>query len=714
MHLPRLTLGSVCLLACLLLSPAFVQADDRNSSPEKERELLAKLQSDAPAADKAIACKLLAIHGSANAVPELSRLLENEQLSSWSRIALEAIPGPEAKAALRHATNSVTGRLLVGMINSIGVGRDAEAVELLIARLQDADAEVASAAAVALGRIGNAAAAKGLRPLLATAPAGTRSAIAEGAVLCAERFMLENQRDAAVALYDEVRKADVPHQRILEATRGAILARKPTEGIALLIEQLNSKEPTLFHMGLSTAREFPGGEIDKALATEITKAAPERAALVIYAMADRKETVVLPAVTKAAGPGPKPVRLAAINALGRVGNDTSLASLLQAGVDSDADVVRAAKEALSDLPGASIDKEIVTRLAKAEAKSYPLLIEVVGKRRISAIPELQKALDHSDKVVRAAALTSLGATVSPKDLSILITQFVSGKHEDDQPAAKQALMTACIRMPDREVCAADLSKAMAKSEVADQVELLQVLGQVGGTKALKTIVASAKSSDTDLQDTATELLGKWMTIDAAPELLDLSKTAPGDKYKVRAFRGYVRIARQFVMPDPERLAMCEEALKVCRNAADQKLVLEILKRYPTLDTLKLAFKLTQEVPELKDEGTQTVMAIAQKLNTKTDEVAEILSKGSLGKVKLEIVKAEYGAGATQKDVTEIVQKQVGDSQLVSLTQASYNEAFGGDPAPNTVKQLKVQYRINGKDGQATFAENALIVLPMPK
>jgi hypothetical protein len=44
----------------------------------------------------------------------------------------------------------------------------------------------------------------------------------------------------------------------------------------------------------------------------------------------------------------------------------------------------------------------------------------------------------------------------------------------------------------------------------------------------------------------------------------------------------------------------------------------------------------------------------------------------------------------------------------------YNAAFGGDPVPNTAKQLKVQYRINGKAGEATFPENAVIDLPNPK
>ena len=148
MQHPRQSLGSVALLAtCLLLNAASAPADDRNASPDKERELIALLRSDAPPAEQAIACKLLAIHGSAAAVPDLARLLENEQLASWSRIALEVIPGAEADAALRQATNSITGRLLIGTLNSIGVLRDAGAVDLLVVRLGDADAEVASAAA---------------------------------------------------------------------------------------------------------------------------------------------------------------------------------------------------------------------------------------------------------------------------------------------------------------------------------------------------------------------------------------------------------------------------------------------------------------------------------------------------------------------------------------------------------------------------------------
>jgi HEAT repeat protein len=716
MHQTRQFARSVAVLAALLtISLASVRgAEDTSPNPEKERELIEILRSDAPAADKALACKHLAVHGSEAAVPELARLLIDEQLASWARIPLEVIPGPAADEALRKALDSTQGKLQVGAINSIGVRRDAGAVEILTLRLEDQDPEVASAAAVALGKIANPPAIKSLRSALAGAAANVPSAVAEGLVLCAERLLSEDNAEAAAEIYDEVRKAEVPQQRILEATRGAILARKD-KGVAILIENLNSPEKPLFQIALGTARELPGKKVDEALAGEITKAAPDRAALIVVAMADRPETVVLPAVLKAAGKGPKEVRLAALGALGRVGDATCLSALLDASQDSDSDLARTAKAALAELPGAKVDNEIVARLAKADAKSYPLLLDLIGQRLIEADAALLKAADHADKNVRSAAFKALGKTVTAKNLGVLISQFLKPKRAEDAPLAQQALMTACIRMPDREACAEQLAVALERSPAATKKPLLEILTDVGGTKALKTVAAAANSKDPQLQDDGSRLLGKWSTVDAAPVLLDLAKTSTSDKFHLRAIKGYIALARKFAtIPEAERIEMCQNAMAACRRPAELGVLLDVLKLYPSVGTLKLAVKATNEIPELKDEATQATLAIAQKLGSKGEEVRELLTQAGLEKVKLEIVKAEYGSGDSLKDVTEVLQQQARDLQLLTLASANYNEAFGGDPAPNTPKQLKIQYKINGKPGEASFAENALIILPIPK
>lgn len=714
MHKTRLYTFAVAWLAAgVLLGASATRAEEpAKATSDQEKSLIEVLRSDAPKSEKAITCKKLAIHGSSAAVPDLAKLLPDPELSSWARIALEAIPGPAADEALREAAKSLDGLLLVGTINSIGVRRDAKAVESLTTRLQDKDEAVACAAAVALGHIGDEGATKSLRAALAAAPAKVRSAIAEGCVLSAEQLLAAGKAEQAVALYDEVRKAEVPQQRILEATRGAILARGPA-GIPMLVELLDSDDRGLFRLALGTAREFPGAEIDKALARKIGNAKPERAALIIVAMADRPKTIELPAVLKVAGDGPKPVRLAAINAIGRVGDASCVTTLLDAALDSDAELSQAGKSALAALASDKVDAQIVALLSKTDGKAYPLLVELIGQRRIDAVPELLKALDNADQGIRRAALLALGETVPLSQLSVLVSQVVAAKNPEDAQIAQQALKAASVRMPDREACAEALSIAMGSSPATTKNTLLEILAEVGGTKALQTLATAAKSTDPDMQDTASRVLGKWNSVDASSVLLDLAKTAPEAKYQMRALRGYIGLARKFAMDEADRVAICKNAFELATQPDEKKLVIEVLKLHPSTDGLKFAIQAAQ-VPEVKDEAMNATLVISQKVGAKGVDVSELLSKVGLAKVKLEIVKAEYGAGATQKDVTEIVRKHAKDSPLVSLPNSSFNVAFGGDPISGSVKQLKIKYVMNDKPGEATFAEDALIVLPQPK
>ncbi len=157
--------------------------------------------------------------------------------------------------------------------------------------------------------------------------------------------------------------------------------------------------------------------------------------------------------------------------------------------------------------------------------------------------------------------------------------------------------------------------------------------------------------------------------------------------------------------------MCRSAMQTATRDAEKKLVLGVLEQYPNIDMLKLAVEAAKS-PSLKNDAAATSLAIAQKISGDAD-VQKLLTQIGQDPVKLEILKAEYGAGNQFKDVTAILQQHTRDLSLIVLPSGSYNAVFGGDPAPGVPKQLKVQYRINGKPGEATFAENAAIFLPMP-
>ena len=159
-------------------------------------------------------------------------------------------------------------QLLVGTINSIGVRRDAAAVDSLDRPLEGAGRRGCLGRGRRLGHIGNAAATKALRQSLANSAPPVRGAVAEGCILCAERLVRDGKNKEAAEIYDAVRRADVPKPRKLEATRGAILARK-SDGIPLLIEQIKSPDKAMMQIAFMTARELPGTDVTNALAAEV-------------------------------------------------------------------------------------------------------------------------------------------------------------------------------------------------------------------------------------------------------------------------------------------------------------------------------------------------------------------------------------------------------------------------------------------------------------
>jgi len=708
------------VICAVLIAVAFSSAraadDDAAAKKENELKLIAVLESEtAPRAEKAITCKLLAIYGSADAVPALKPLVADMELASWARIALEAIPGPEADEALRDALQSLEGRLAIGTINSIAFRRDLKAVDSLTGRLKDADPEVAAAAAVALGKIGTVKATKVLRDSLAGAAPVVRSAIAEGCILCAERLLEDNKAAEAVEIYDEVRRADVPKPRIVEATRGAILARG-SDAIPLLVEQLRSEDKKMFQIGLRAARELTEGNVADALLTELSRATPDRGALLLAALADCSGSTASPAVVNAAKSGPKQVRMAAIGVLQSSGDASCAPTLLEIATDEDAELAQTARTALAEFPNREVDATIAAQLPKAKGEMLVALMEIVGQRQIAATPALISALDDSDATVRQAALTALGETVEFKDLGVLISQVTSPKHDEDTSIAVNALRAACVRMPDSDACAAKLVGVMSGVPTETKCTILDVLGAMGGARALQVIGAAGRDANPELQDAATRVLGAWMSVDAGPVLLDLAKNAPAEQYRIRAIRGYIRLVRQFNMPAPQRVEMCAKALETAQRTTEKKLVLQEvigLDKYASPGMLRLALE-AGKIPALKDDATRIAMIISQKIGRNSTEARKLLIQMGQDPVKVEIIKAEYGAAAKQKDVTEILRRHAGDFPLIVLPSTSFNTAFGGDPAAGIVKQLRVQYRMDGKAGEAVFPEDGAIMLPVPK
>jgi len=336
-------------------------------------------------------------------------------------------------------------------------------------------------------------------------------------------------------------------------------------------------------------------------------------------LADRASGGARPQVKEAllavAGRGPKPLRLAAIEAVGGTGDAAVLIPLLGIAADPDPGYALAVREAVAALPAGQADQEILGRLAAADGGELPLLVAIVGDRRIPAVSELVALTDHAAEPVRMAAIAALGSVVDLASLDAVVRRAVAPRSEAEGAAARKALVEASVRMPDRDACSAKLAAAVESAPTEAKIMLLDVIGDVGGTRALTALAAAGKSGVQELDDAATRILGKWMTADAAPVLLELAGPQSPSKFRTRALRGYLRIARQFDLPVKERAEMCRKALAVAEEDVDRTAVLDILKRYPAPATLAVAQEAAAR-PQLATEAQAAVAAIREKLPKK--------------------------------------------------------------------------------------------------
>jgi len=597
------------------------------ATKEQEAKLIAVLTSDASQKEKVDACRQLSVIGTKDAVALLAALLADEKLSHMARYALEMIPDPAVDDALRDALTKLKGRPLVGVIISIGVRRDAKAVPALGKMLRDPDADVAQAAARALGSIGDSAAAKTLQVALLNAPAANQLAFCEGLFRCAEVLAAKGQRDQAIAIYDRLRGLKEPHQARTGAVRGAIVARGK-EGLSLLREYLRSDDYILFSAAAQAALEMPRDTVvTEVLTAEITKVPADNQILVIQTLGKRADPAALPALFALAKGGEKSVRLAAIRAMPQIGHASAMPVLVGLFADADGQISEAARESLAGLPGEETDAAVMAMFSGGDTAQRLTALDLIGRRRMTAsVPALLKAASEADPQVRPAALKKVGELGGPAELSALLNLLMDSKAAQDVEAAEQASIDILAKADNPQSYTDKLIGLLAQAQPAQKGVLLRILSTIGGANALKAVRVAVNDPDAEVRATAIRALSGWKGADAAPDLLQLAKTSPEPSQRIAALRGYIGLVRDESLSTEKKLAMCKDAAALIQRDEEKKLLLGVLGEVPAVEALSMAMEHLSN-PATMDEAAFAAVAIAEKIfQEKPGEVADALTK----------------------------------------------------------------------------------------
>ncbi|MHC4908252.1 MAG: family 16 glycoside hydrolase [Planctomycetota bacterium] len=529
-------------------------------------------------------------------VPALERLMHDDEVGEAAIGALTRIPGEAAGAALLQGLEETGARHRIARVNALGARREAIAVDRLAQLATSADDSTADAAIAALGRIGSIEAGKALLAL--RADAGTAEAI----VTCADHLAMTDEREAA-ELY---RRALAMNPA---ARHGAIL------GLCGLGDQavwrthvrplLESESPADRGFAASLVRTTRGAEGTRATCALLDTLQGESRAVLITALGERGDRAALAPVHRQARSRDVLARLAAIEALGALGDGSVIDTLARA------EEGEAALASLGRLQSPGIDEAIARRQRTGPASLRVRLIEalVIRQAREQASALIPTARDPQP-AVRDAAIDALTALAGPSEVAPLVALLLHVP-DDVRSAAVAALVAATRHDSDTEGRVDPIVTALhAERTIGEREALLQALGALGGSHALSAVREYVQ--DDDLGTAAITALAAWPDEAPAGDLRAIAARG-GDEAAGIAFDGFLRMAGMLdARSAADSVRMHEDAMRLARSDEQRASVLNALAGISTVGALAAAEKsLGREA--LNDTAANAVLHIAASL-----------------------------------------------------------------------------------------------------
>jgi len=596
-----------------------------SKDPAKARPLARRLAGvlEAPKATreaKVFVCRQLWVVGGAEQVPVLARLLADEELSHLARYVLQPLREPAVGAALRDALGRVKGKLLVGVIDTIGERGDLEALDALARLLGHEDEGVAAAAATALGKLPEPRAAQALAAARGQAKGTFRRQLTQAWLHSGEALLRAGKKGEAAAIFEKLfAGSEVPHVRIA-ALRGRLATLQANEAVKTLVGLVGGDDPQMRAVAIGYLAEMADPSVANALADLLPKSAPPIQRVIVDALATRGDRAAAPAVAALARESRDPsVRLAAVEALGRLGDASSVGLLATLSTVPEAELRAAARQSLVALPGKETDSAILAAVEGAEEPVRIELIRSLRDRRATALAERIAAVAADDKsaAVRSQCFAALADLASGEHLGLLVERMVKEGDIGARAAAERAVLAVARRADEPSKCVAPILAAHAKADGPSRAATLRVLGKLGGAEALAAVRADLHHRDDAVAEVALRALAEWPDAAAAEELLALARSAKSPTHRILALRGAIRaIGLPSQRPRAETIAMHRQALGLATRPEEKKLVLAGLASFPHPESLKLARACASD-PALKAEAEQALRKIQATLDKPT-------------------------------------------------------------------------------------------------
>ncbi|MCX6905245.1 MAG: HEAT repeat domain-containing protein, partial [Verrucomicrobia bacterium] len=347
-----------------------------------------------------------------------------------------------------------------------------------------------------------------------------------------------------------------------------------------------SEEVILRRAALGAVISVPGNATTKAFAQELPALPPDGKVVLLGALAARGDALGLTeTVNKLATDENPAIREAAIKALARLGNASSVAALAAALTQKE--LASSVSQTLVALQGEGVAEALIKQAETGEVAVRQGVLNVLAERRqTDALPAVRQAANSEDAGLRRAALKTLAALGTQEDLATLAVMLLAKKDQSERDQMAQAMSDISGRITDKAAGCEIVLQAMSKADASAKVCLLTVLSTLGGDKALQAVRASL-AGEGELRKAAIRALADWPDAAPVPDLLSVAKEDKEKSNQILALRGYIKMLGQTGGRAEKKLASYREAMALAARPDEKRLVLAGLADVAHADALKM-------------------------------------------------------------------------------------------------------------------------------
>lgn len=559
---------------------------------------------DSSYAFKVFVCRQLYLIGGEDQIDELASLLKEPQLADLARYALEVIPGSEINDLFWETIAQVDGPTAAGLATSLAARGGSDTVSRLESLLKHPHRDVVVAALIGLGRIGGVDAELALRHTFSGLPEDVHTEYFEALLACADRYQDSGRPDDAARIFDELMRPEMPLPVRLAAFNGFVSLRGEA-ATPLIVQALVSKETPWIQAALAHVRTCGGSESSLYFAGQLAVVAPDIQVLLLQALADRGDPVTLSIVTAGLQSTEALVRYACIEALGKLGNETSVPLLVNTLLSQDPEAVERSRESLVDMADMSVSAALIELYGRGDDDTRTAIAPILAARQATdAIPNLLNAAANQVGEVRSSANQALGLLARADDLNQLVALFYEADSEVAREESVQALGKLCRRIgPSEERSTIRAAIYIDAPTALTRCAALELFRDLGDDTLLPLVISACTDTESIVRATGVDVLAGWPNASPLEEVVRLAEESTDDVTRIAALNGYIRMLRMPSDRTPaQQLARFEHAITLADSDPDTLIaILAGLSEIASPEALALANDFTSR-PEIHLEA----------------------------------------------------------------------------------------------------------------